>query len=353
MLDFLINALSFFGLFVFGFAVLAFILDRSVRSKGWKGPVTDHFDGVRFHNIGGGSVTPRPRNAFLKWIMNRPPNKWQRRENPVSAKPAERVMGKDLVITMVGHASLLIQTEGLNIITDPIWSKRASPISFLGPARYRDPGVLFDDLPPIDIVLISHDHYDHMDIATLRRIAERFGARILVGLGNKEYLKDRGVTGVTEIDWWERQVLKEGVMISSVPAQHFSSRALSDRNKTLWAGYVIETPNGSMYFAGDTGYGPFIPEIAKRYTKFRVAMIPIGAFKPKFFMGPVHVSPDEAFRMAGDLSAEVMIPMHYGTFHLADDGQDEPLEKLDEAIKEGTVKGVVVKVIECGETFRA
>lgn len=344
LLHFVFIFLAFLGTV----GIIFFIGDRLVRAKGWKGPVTDHFDGKHFHNIETKEKITSRRGGFWKWVLTRPPNTWVWRDNARSAKPKERSSGKDLVVTMVGHASLLIQTEGLNILTDPIWSERASPFTFIGPKRYRDPGVSFTDLPPIDVVIISHNHYDHMDIPTLKRINAKWNPKIIVGLGNKEYLEERGVGGVTEIDWWDKENIGGGVNIVSVAAQHFSSRAHSDRDTTLWGGYVIETIHGNVYFAGDTGYGPFIGEIAKRYSSFRLAMIPIGAFKPEFFMKPVHVSPKEALQMAVDLSAEVMIPMHYGTFHLADDLQDEPLETLTLAIKASGTK-VEVRVLSSGE----
>lgn len=348
MLAFLLRTLFIFILFVIFMVAVGFIVDRSLRSRGWRGPVTDHFDGRHFYNIGMKERPEMSRGCFLKWILNRPPNTWVFRKNPASLKPKERVVEGELVVTMVGHASLLIQTEGVNILTDPIWSKRASPFSFLGPKRYRNPGIAFEDLPPIDLILISHNHYDHMDVPTLKRLHKKWNTPIVVGLGNKSYLEDRGILNVTEIDWWDTYPVGGGVVISSVPAQHFSARALSDRNTTLWGGYVIETQHGNIYVAGDTGYGEFISEIAERYTSFRVALIPIGAFKPEFFMGPVHVSPQEALQMAQDIKAETMIPMHYGTFHLADDQQDEPLESLQGALQRAT-SSVEVVILEPGE----
>ena len=345
---FLLRFLLIFFAFLVVVGIILFIGDRLVRAKGWKGPITDHFDGKHFHNIETKEKITSRQGGFWKWILTRPPNTWVWRENEYSAKPKERVEGKDLVVTMVGHASLLIQTEGLNILTDPIWSERASPFTFIGPKRYRNPGVVFDDLPPIDVVVISHNHYDHMDVPTLKRIKAQWNPKIIVGLGNKDYLEERGVADVTEIDWWDKEDIGGGVSIISVAGQHFSSRSHSDRDTTLWGGYVIETAHGNIYFAGDTGYGPFISEIAKRYPSFRLAMIPIGAFKPEFFMKPVHVSPYEALRMAGDLSVKLMIPMHYGTFHLADDLQDEPLETLTKAMLTGS-SSVQVKILASGE----
>jgi L-ascorbate metabolism protein UlaG (beta-lactamase superfamily) len=331
--QFFMLAVKYLLVFALIAVVAIFIVDRSVRSKGWDGPVTDHFDGKHFHNIGNVSQGDGGmRGGFWKWILNRPENEWVWRENTTSGTPKERVNGMELSVTMVNHATLLIQTEGLNILTDPMWSYRASPFSFVGPHRYRNPGIRFEDLPPIDAVIVSHNHYDHMDIPTLLRLNGEWNPKILVPLGNKAYLSDRGIANVEEVDWWEKREVKSGITISSVPAQHFSARALSDRNTTLWGGFMIEAPSGKIYFAGDTGYGPFIEKISERWDGVRLALVPIGAFNPRFFMGPVHVDPDEALRLAEHLKAKTVIPMHFGTFHLADDGQDEPMEKLKEAI---------------------
>jgi L-ascorbate metabolism protein UlaG (beta-lactamase superfamily) len=340
---------KYFLLLVLIAGAIVFLIDRSVRSKGWKGPVTDHFDGTHFRNIGNGNgVRGNMREGFWKWILNRPENHWVWRENATSSQPVKRVEGQALSVTMVNHATLLLQTEGLNILTDPMWSYRASPFSFMGPHRYRDPGVRFEDLPPIDAVIISHNHYDHMDIPTLMRLKKQWNPKIFVPLGNKEYLVARGIENVEEVDWWEGREVKAGVRISSVPAQHFSARSISDRNKTLWGGFIVEAPGGRIYFAGDTGYGPFIEEIVKRHDAVRLALVPIGAFNPRFFMGPVHVDPEEALRLAEDVKAMTVVPMHYGTFHLADDQQDEPLERLDEAMAARGNTGPKVIILENG-----
>jgi L-ascorbate metabolism protein UlaG (beta-lactamase superfamily) len=348
---FAVLVLKYFFIFCIGCAILIFIIDRNIRASGWHGPVTDHFDGRRFYNIGSNTTPPPAQRSgnFWKWILSRPPNDWVWRDNNTSGAPKKCVNGSTLVVTMVNHATLLLQTEGKNILTDPIWSERASPFSFVGPKRYRHPGIAFEQLPPIDVVLISHNHYDHMDIPTLLRLQEAFHPVVIVPIGNKTYLETRGIEHVFEYDWWEKTDLGDSIHISSVPAQHFSARAISDRNTTLWGGYVIETPHGNTYIAGDTGYGPFVKSITERFSSMRLALIPIGAFRPEFFMGPVHVSPSEALLIAKDLHAGTMIPMHYGTFHLADDRQDEPLQELQKAI-EKTPSSVQIVVLSNGES---
>lgn len=322
---------DYLGIFIILVFAFFYIVDLSLRSKGYKGPATDHFDGTVFLNIKEDGAERRTASfaGVLRWMMNRPKNVWQRRD-VTQTKPAARVLGKELVATLVNHATVLIQTEGLNIITDPIYSKRASPFSFAGPHRFTEPGVAFDDLPTIDAVLISHNHYDHLDIATLKRLIARDNSQIFVPLGNEEFLASHSIKS-TELDWWQSEELSQGVTIMCVPAQHFSARALSDRNKTLWSGYAISTPNGAIYFAGDTGFGPFVDQIAKQFPDgFRLGLLPIGAFRPEWFMKEVHISPDEAFKIQEALNIQDVLAIHFGTFKLADDGQDEPADRVKE-----------------------
>lgn len=354
MLEMILYALGAIAVFVAFLAIVAMTVNWFIAAKPYAGPVSDHFDGKRFFNTTGATaIEPTSdRPSFWQWVLNRPPNRWEWRDNTTNAMPVERVMGDEIVVTFVNHATVLIQTQGLNILTDPIWSDRASPFSFAGPHRYRPPGLLFDDLPPIDVVMISHNHYDHMDVPTLRRLVERWHPTILVPLANASYLTDRGVTGVVDMDWWQNHAVSETVSVSAVAAQHFSSRGLTDRNRTLWGGYVIDTPRGQLYFAGDTGYGPFVEEIQKRFDNIIVGFIPIGAFKPEWFMGPVHVSPDEAIQMQRDLGVDTVIGIHFGTFHLADDEQDEPPRRVDEVLKAMADAAPDFRVPDNGTVYR-
>ncbi|WP_309892924.1 MBL fold metallo-hydrolase [Archangium sp.] len=298
----------------------------------WKGPVSDHFDGERFFNL-----EPREeRGSFLKWQLERKPGAWtQWHDVAPGAPPPQRVGRGELRVTFINHATVLLQFDGLNVLTDPIYSERCSPVSFVGPKRVRPPGIRFEDLPPIDGVVLSHNHYDHMDVATLRRLQERFPeVRLFAGLGNRAFLEGEGLRHVTELDWWQEVPLSPEVMLTSARTQHFSNRGLFDRGGALWTGYVLRGPHGATYFAGDTGWGRQFAEARERFGPMRLAVLPIGAYKPEWFMSPVHMSPGEAVRASEDLGARYSVPMHYGTFQLADDGEDEPVEELRRALAE-------------------
>ncbi len=340
---------SFLGLYI----VLK-LTDRWHRAKGYRGPESDHFNGKIFFSYGtpasAKATAIGQRKPILKWLLHRKGNSWFWQDNKQNGKPEERIMGAELIVTYVNHSTMLIQTEGLNILTDPIWTKRASPFRAVGPARFRDPGVRFEDMPPIDAVLISHNHYDHMDLETLTRVHKKWNPPIIVPLGNEQYLKARHIKNVHDMDWWDAREISKDVKIVCAPGQHFSSRTLSDRNNTLWAGYVIETPHGNIYFAGDTGYGEFVSRIKERYKTFRLAFLPIGAFRPQWFMGPVHISPDQAVQIHHELNVQTSVGMHFGTFHLADDGQDEPQARISELLAEAAGVKPDFRVLENGES---
>ncbi|OLB67977.1 MAG: hypothetical protein AUI09_01600 [Gemmatimonadetes bacterium 13_2_20CM_2_66_5] len=231
-----------------------------------------------------------------------------------------------LTVTWAGHASLLIQLNGLNLLTDPIWSERASPVSWAGPRRWVAPGIAFEDVPPLDVVLLSHNHYDHLDDQTVRRLARTHPqATWIVPLGLASFVQKRGAPGaVVELDWWQESSIK-AVRIAATPAQHFSSRGIGDRGDTLWCGFSLSGANGRrVYFAGDTGYHPEFGAIGERYGPFDVALMPIGAYEPRWFMRYLHMNPEEAVAAFRALQARVMVPIHWGTFKLTDEAMDEP-----------------------------
>lgn len=307
-------------------AAAAVLAERKLlAAPHYHGPHTDHFDGERFHNLD--PVVHEP-GSVLKWQLERERNTWP---EWIDSKPGEapprRVGDGRMRVTWINHATLLIQVDGVNILTDPIWSSRCSPVQFLGPKRHRAPGLRFFDLPPIDIVIVSHNHYDHLDVGTLHRLRATHAPRIVTPLGNSLLLDRYGIRGAMELDWW-RSVRIKGVDVTCVPAQHFCARALSDRDRTLWGGFMISTKSGNAYFAGDTGWGEHFARIARRFGEIRVAMLPIGAYLPRWFMRPVHIDPAEAVEAHEILGARVSIPMHYGTFRLSDEGVDQPLDDL-------------------------
>ncbi|MFA6264510.1 MAG: MBL fold metallo-hydrolase [Pseudolabrys sp.] len=284
----------------------------------------------RFRNL----VEHEPHGFLtaLHWLATRRPPPWPRNvAASVGPKPVPRVDGARMRVTLIGHATVLIQVAGLNLITDPIWSERAGPVSWFGPKRVRPAGIAFDDLPPINAVLLSHSHYDHLDRPTLKALLKR--DRPLVVTGLKVGAAVPGQPRAVELDWWQSHALSGGVTATYVPAQHFSARGPFDRNKRLWGGFVLESPAGTIYFSGDTGQGPHIAAIRRRFGPMRLALLPIGAYLPRWFMASVHMSPEEAVDACETLEAAIALPLHYGVFPLADDSYGEPLRMLNDALE--------------------
>jgi len=313
-------------------------------------PASDHFDGKRFFNPG--EEKKQGFKEFLTWVRNRQQGPWEKWiDITPGLPPAACVDGDELHITYVNHNTFLIQLKGTNILVDPIWSKRCSPVSFTGPKRVHAPGISIEDLPRIDAVLISHNHYDHMDIPTLKRLHKKFAPRIYVPLGNRRTLERHGMNDVVEMDWWQELPLTECLTLVCVPARHFSSRGMWDHDKALWSGFVIEGAPGAIYFAGDTGFGPHFEKIAQRFTTISAALLPIGAFLPEWFMQPHHLAPKDALRAHDILNARTSIAAHFGTFPLGDDGQHEPEEALANALKNNTLKTTRFLVPQPGQTF--
>ena len=312
--------------------------------------VSDHFDGSLYFNPGRPEQpSPLPNGEqkrsrywwLLRWMFG---DAWpeERDSSPgPGPAPAASVPKGALVVTPVGHGTFLIQMDGLNILTDPIWSERCSPISWAGPRRHREPGIRFEDLPPIDVVLVSHNHYDHLDLPTLERLAGKGTPRSVTPLGNRDLIRESGIPSVDELDWWESVRLSADVTVTLVPAQHFSARTLWDRNKALWGGFVVSGPAGNVFYSGDTGYGPHFREIARRFSPIRMALLPISPYRPRqskdapaSYYSIVHTGPADAVQAHLDLGARMSVAFHFQVFQLGTDGFDDAVNELAAAVKE-------------------
>ncbi len=288
--------------------------------------------------------------AFLKTRLTHPWSKWPSHVEVQSTVPVARV-DSDIKITFVGHSTFLIQTAKLNILTDPVWSKRVSPFSFAGPKRVHEPGIKLADLPHIDLVLVSHNHYDHLDIATLKEL-EDHSPMVLTGKGNEAFLKSEGIKRVVELKWWETHEAAE-YSCTFVPAQHFSGRWLDDMNQTLWGGFVLKTADDKkIYFGGDSGYGPFVKEIGKKLGPIDLSIIPIGAYEPREFFKEMHNNPDDAVLFHLDLESRQSIACHFGTFQLTAEAIDAPPRDLRMALKNRGVEENAFLVPSVGHEYR-
>lgn len=333
-------------------AMLFVIVTTSSCTNYYEGKVSDHFDGSRFFD-------PEIQNkktfgAFLKWQITRKSVPWPNRiELTEHDIPPVRVLGDDLRISNVGHVTFLIQTQGVNILTDPVWSDRASPFSFAGPKRVIDPGIKFEDLPPIDVVWISHNHYDHLDISTIKRLWKEHKPRIITPLGNDSIIHshDKKIK-VEAYDWGDEVDISNNVKLHLTPMQHWSARGLFDRNKALWSALTIETRGGNVYFIGDSGYGEgrYFKRDKEKFGEFRLALLPMGAYEPRWFMKYAHMNPDDMLKAHNDLGQPHTIPCHYDVFKLTDEGRGEAKIALRKAMQEQKI-GDKVKLLEVGKVF--
>lgn len=306
---------------------------------------TDHFNGKAFFTPGAPPV--KGLADVLRWMLSRQPAKWQLETAGTQSIPPAQI-SNGLRVTFINHSTVLIQTAGVNILTDPIWSERASPLSFAGPKRFAKPGVAFDHLPPIHIVLLSHNHYDHMDLATLKQIQQQHAPRVYAALKNAAYLAPAGMKRVHEMDWWESDRYSDAIDIHCTPAQHFSGRGINDRNRALWCSFMIQSPEGNIYFGADSGFGPHYAQIKSRFGDIRIALLPIGAYEPRWFMSPVHMSPEQAIEAHEILSPSDSVAIHFGTFSLADEPQYEAQERIRQI---AAAKGLRFHVLANGQSL--
>lgn len=344
-------------LFLVLFVGVVLVLDSIIRCSGYVGPKSDHFDGVEFftpgHYVHDRTYEHGHGKLFWKWVLRKPKNHWKHQKNKFRTIPEKRVNSEKIFVTFIGHSTVLLQTKGLNIITDPVFSKRIGPdlLPFAKFNRYRDPGVKISELPKIDLVLLSHNHYDHMDLKSLRFISVRDNPKILTSLGNSAYLKAHRVKGAIDMDWWDKHEINSEIRVCAVPAQHFSARAITDKNNTLWCGFVLETPMGNIYFAGDSGYSKLFSYIAKKYDNFILGLVPIGSYKPEWFMSPMHMDPYQAIEVHKELKIKTSVAIHFGTFKLADDGQDEAKDIITKVVSKSITPKIDFRVLDTGQTI--
>jgi L-ascorbate metabolism protein UlaG (beta-lactamase superfamily) len=326
------------------------------RMKTYSGQASDHFDGERFFDPDG--VPPKSLGDILRWQLGRGRRRaawpdWA--PSPFSDRPPPRVDGGKLRFAFVGHASWLIQTAGLNILVDPVWSARVSPFSFAGPRRHNDPGIDFAALPQIDVVLVSHGHYDHLDMATLSRLAKTFAPRVITPLGNDVTMREAdSAIKAQAFDWHDRVELGNNIAVTLVPTRHWSARGLFDRNKTLWASFVLETPCGKLYIVCDSGYGDgkHFRRVAAAHGPLKLAILPIGAYEPRWFMRDQHMNPEDAVKALADCGAEQALAHHHGTFQLTDEAIDAPANALGEALDAAKLPREKFAVLRPGEVWQ-
>ncbi len=311
---------------------------------------SNHFDGEIFHNLN----EPKMKKSiidFIKWRFFSKRAKWPEWIEIKQQKPPfNRTKEGQASITFINHATTLIQMDGINILTDPIYSEHAAPFSFTGPKRVKDPGINFNDLPKIDLILISHNHYDSFDIDTLRKLKERDNPQILLGIGNRYYLDNNMRQNTKEMDWDDNYNFKNLHLIF-LPAKHWSRRHIDDTNKSLWGSFAI-IGSKKIYFAGDSGYANHFKDIQKRFGEFDFSLIPIGAYEPRWFMKNVHINPEEAVKAHKDLNSKKSMGIHFGVFQLTNEAIDKPLIDLDKALIKHNIQKKDFFTLKEGESYQ-
>ena len=321
-----------------------------VAAPTYQGPVSDHFDGDVFRN-----TVPSDKGLWdllrLGWGSLVKAERWPGSVASRAYAPPGAHNQSGIRVTYINHATVLIQVQGVNILTDPIYSQRASPFNWAGPKRVRQPGIALADLPPIDVVLISHNHYDHLDAATLLALAEQQETPplILAGLGNGAYFTELGLASYRDMDWQQVETVRD-IDFHFVECRHRSGRGISDQMKTLWGSFVIQTQAGNIYFAGDTGYGPHFQQQAQQFGSFALTILPIGAYEPRWFMADVHLNPAEAVRVHQELNSRHSLGIHFGVFQLTYEGIDQPILDLQQALRSAELPDSAFWVLEPGDS---
>ena len=316
-------------------------------------PPSGHYDGAHFRNPGRRGAAGL--GAVLRWSLTRRRSPWpQWVQNQAWPPPASGVTPGHAALTFIGHSTMLVRlplpgSGVFRILMDPVFSDRCSPLPFAGPKRVRAPGVALDALPRVDAVLVSHNHYDHMDLPSLRALHKRFGAPVITALGNAAPLAAAGVPGATELDWWGSTRVGPAT-VTATPAVHFSARGVHDRDRTLWAGFMVRVGEVQVFFAGDSGAGRHWAEIRTRLGPPGIALLPIGAYAPRSIMRPVHMDPAEAVQARADLGTPVAVGIHFGTFQLTDEGIEDPVRDLAAARDAAGLLRDAFDVLGCGET---
>ncbi|MBW0147200.1 MBL fold metallo-hydrolase [Marinobacter arenosus] len=312
-----------------------------------------HVDGGRYRNL-----EPVPRHGlgdFLRWQLA-PGRRFPKGKRYTLLRPDGHALMNpppEPQLAWLGHASFLFQYRGLNVLTDPVLSDRASPFRLVGPRRFTPPALTVADMPPIHLVLVSHNHYDHLDEATVRQLHRRFGndLRFCIPMGLRRWFEKRGIHNLLELDWWQSAPLTGNNEAFCLPTQHFSGRTATDTNTTLWCSWLLEMDGFRFYFGGDTGYGQVFRDIGELFAPIDLALLPIGAYDPRWFMAPVHVAPEEALKIHQDIGARQSVAMHWGTFVLTDEPMDEPPRRLRLALEKHGLNESVFRVMQHGEVW--
>lgn len=310
--------------------------------------VSDHHDGEKFFNPEGDQL--KGFWQVLKWKMTSKRVEWPEHVPNKNYPLPDLPSNQKINLTFINHSTFLLKLKGLTILTDPIFSDRASPLSFAGPKRVRGAGIPLELLPPIDVVVISHNHYDHLDEESIKLLDGKFHPLFLVPLGDEELLKKWGVQNVKAMDWWNEERVKD-VKFIFTPALHWSARGLTDKNKCLWGSFMIDDGKSKIYFAGDTGFGKHFSEIRKRLGPPDLALLPIGAYKPQWFMHHYHLNPEEAVLAHLELKSTQSIAMHFGTFQMSDEGIEEPVLDLKRALEKFGLGEKDFFILDQGESF--